>query len=121
MELLVPSLMTALFQLPMAITFFVGFVLALIRYNKHPAVSRFALIGFGGLALQSLIATPLITLMTQSMIRNGSAANEIGAATATLSLCATSVGIIWWGCVIAAVFVGRKADNHDTRSNSTNV
>ncbi len=107
MDSILPVLTTALFQLPLVITFVVGFVLAAIRHSKHPRVSRLAMIGFGGLALQTLIVAPLNLLLTMTLSGNGAQVASIGATVAGVSLCASAFAIVWWSCIIAAVFVGR--------------
>jgi hypothetical protein len=97
-----------LVQLPLLITLGVGIVLAALRWNRHPQVSKWAITGFGGMMFNVIVFGALSPFVVASLSRSGESATAIGATMAVISIAGGLLGVIWWGCILAAVFGSRN-------------
>ncbi len=97
-----------LVQIPLLIALGVGILLAALRWNRHPQVSKWAIIGFGGMMFNVIVFGALSPLVVSTLSRSGESATSIGTTLAFISIAGGLLGVIWWGCIIAAVFGSRE-------------
>jgi hypothetical protein len=109
----------ALFQIPILIVSTVAVVLALVRHKRHPRVSTFAIVGFGGYGLTSACFGTLLPLISVSLVRGGESATMVGATLAGVNAVSLLLSIVWWSCIIAAVFGWRSS--HASEPNLTGL
>lgn len=97
-----------LVQLPLLITLSIGILLAALRWNRHPQVSKWAIIGFGGMIFNVVVFGALSPVVVASLSRSGESATSIGATMAVIGIAGGLLAVIWWGCIIAAIFGSRE-------------
>ncbi len=97
-----------LVQLPLLIALSVGLLLAALRWSRHPQVSKWSVIGFGGMIFNVIVFGALSPVVVASLNRSGESATAIGATMAVIGIVGGLLAVIWWGCIIAAVFGSRE-------------
>jgi hypothetical protein len=102
--LFIGPLLTAV---PFALMMLVGAAIALVRRKHHPRASMLAMFGFGGFALTSLCVSVVNPLLIMSLNQNSIDSSTTASAMAGFSIITTLVNLVWWGLIIAAMFVDR--------------
>jgi hypothetical protein len=104
-------------QLPSTIAYVVGIVLAIVLWRRQPRASMFALIGTAILLAISFLAPILQALAFRYWFLNGSASGN--RLTSQYSTTIGVLGVLWalgraggYGLILAAVYTGRKRDEH---------
>ena len=109
MDILGPLIGVFLVQLPVLLIWLVGLALALARWQRHPKVSRLALIAFVGFLLSSTIDY-LTTLMPITLVEQGWNFDQVGIAMAIVGLTKSVIAAVLWGLVLAAIFGWRRQE-----------
>ena len=97
-----------LFQLPLIIVCVAGVVLAIVFWSRSPGASIMTLVGCLVLLLAAVLVTSIQTYLMTARVQQGWTAVEYGTAVSVVSGVSAVVRGLAFGCVIAAVFVGRR-------------
>ncbi|MEW6086167.1 MAG: hypothetical protein AB1607_16380 [Chloroflexota bacterium] len=98
-----------LYRLPLFLLWFVGFVLALIRWKRHPRNSLFALIGIFVLSFSTFFATlfpPLLGELMKEFSDNRTFAEFILASMRVFPF----LDALAWIFILLAIFSARKTE-----------
>ena len=106
----IPELITPLlYRLPLFLLWFIGAVIAVIRWKRHPRNSIFALIGFIVLSISTFFATlfpPLLGELMKDFSENRTLAEII----LTSMRIFPFLDAFGWLFILTAIFSGRKLE-----------
>jgi hypothetical protein len=97
-----------LYQLPLIIACLVGVVLAIVFWSRSPGASLMTLIGCLVLLLAIFVVSGVQSYLVSARIQQGWTLVKYGAVTAVVSAVSALIRGAAFGCVIGAVFVGRR-------------
>jgi hypothetical protein len=120
MEKLVPALSILLVQLPVILVWLVGLVLSLIYWQRHPKVSRLALIALIGFLIIEVIGSYVSIWLPLTLHERGLAASQIGIILFVRGIFSSLVSAILWGLLVAAIFGWRGNTHGEQQHNSEN-
>ena len=107
-----PSAMSLLTQsaylCPLLAVFLVGIILALVRWQRHPAASGFALSGFIVLLSNAVLMSVIQALVIDSMSRRGGTNAQLGTILSVVNMVRILINVIGYSLLIVAVFIGRS-------------
>jgi hypothetical protein len=89
---------------PMFLVWFIGLIIALVRWRRHPGVSALVVAAVAVAGVTSIATQVVYTVLPRywDLKHFANVAGIIGIASAFVYACA-------WGCMLAAVFVGRSS------------
>jgi hypothetical protein len=102
-----PYLMQFLGQMPLLIACLVGFVLALVYWNRVPGPARMTCLAVVLLVVASFGQTWAQQYVVQNRVTTGSSAMQISQTLSTIALIGAFIRAGAIGVLIAAVFMGR--------------
>jgi hypothetical protein len=95
-------------QTPMYAAWFIGLILAVVRWNHHPKVSLLVSLATVLLFLNAVVATLLqIWLIQHSRDQAGFSTVQMSTMLNALGFARTLVSAVGWALMLAAAFVGR--------------
>ena len=89
--------------LPMLLVWFIGLVIALVRWPRHPGVSALVVAAITVAGMTSIATQVAYTVLP----RYGDAA-QFAKVAGIIGIASTLVHACAWGCMLTAVFIGRK-------------
>jgi hypothetical protein len=92
---------------PLVLVYAIGIIVALLKMGLHRKASAFALAGFAGLLLSTLIRASG-NLMTLPAYRGGLSITELGSRLAAINYLATALTVAAMVLLILAIFTGRE-------------
>ena len=95
-------------QVPTLTVFFVGIVIAAIRYSRHPQVSRFALIGLIVLVVWQVLSSLLYALAPTLAQQNGWPMMQVSGFYSVIGVFGALITTGAWICVLVALFGWRQ-------------
>ena len=89
---------------PMFLVWFIGLIIALVRWPRHPGISALVVAAIAVAGVTSIATQVVYTVLPRywDLKHFANVAGIIGIASAFVYACA-------WGCMLAAVFVGRSS------------
>jgi len=94
---------------PLLMVFLVGIVLALARWQRHPAASGFALSGFIVLLSNAVLMLVIQVFVVDNMSRRGGTNAQLGTILSVVNMARILINVIGYSLLIVAVFIGRSA------------
>jgi len=98
-------LMVILRTLPMFIVWFIGLVIALVRWPRCPGVSALVLAAIAVSGVTSIATQVFYTMLP----RFGESLHSAAAVAQIVSIASSLVHAGAWGCLLTAAFMGRNA------------
>jgi hypothetical protein len=102
-------LASLLFQSPILLVWFAGFILALVYWRRHPRASLFTIIALVIFLVETLVDTYLNLWLPFQLSERNIAAGQIGQIYMVKGIVTSIIGAVAWGLIVAAIFSGRRA------------
>jgi hypothetical protein len=103
-DVILPTLSTYLFQLPLFLVWLAGIILAIMRWQRHPRVSLLVLIALILILIETIINSFLGIWIPLMLSQQGATPGQMGTILAIWRLFASILGAVTWGLVLVAVF-----------------
>jgi hypothetical protein len=103
-EALIPTLSAIAISTPLIIVWVIGIVLALSRWQRHPRVSKFALIACAVMIINTVANRSLTIWMPLAMRDYGWTAVQIGLFFSAIGIITSLISATAWTLVICAIF-----------------
>jgi hypothetical protein len=107
MSIFVTILTQYVIKIPYFAVLVVGIVLAFSRWDRHPQVSLFALIGLGILLVQGLVGGFLNVWLPMRITSGGMSVANMGWLMSARNLLSALLAAVAHGFLVAAIFRGR--------------
>ena len=93
--------------IPVMLVWVVGIVVALTQLGARPRAAGFALVGLGGTLVTHLVMVPVQVLLPAYFASTGEL-DQLSMVFGVISVVSSLLHAVWWGLVVAAVFVGES-------------
>jgi hypothetical protein len=107
-EILRPTLMILLGQVPVLLAYLLGIILALVMWRRYPRPALLTLMGVSLLLLVSVVTPFLSMSLTFRRAGDGGGHERIGFLLSAISLGSSLLRAAGVGLLLAAVFIGRS-------------
>lgn len=108
MEMIIPIISSLSVASPLIITWAVGIVIAVMRWQRHPRVSQLVVIALGVLIVAAVLNLTLNVLLPQILMRSGGDATTLGVVFTITGAIFSLIQTVCWAMILVALFGWRN-------------